>query len=205
MNTEVYTIQSGDTLGAIANRKGIDLQGLLDLNPQIANQDLIVVGQHINVPASGAPATAPLPAGSPASDSPWYPIALAELDVEEIAGSAHNPRILEYHATTSLRATDDETPWCSSFVNWCVRRAGHNGTDSAAARSWLRWGRPLATPSTGCIVVLSRGSNPASGHVGFYEGETGSHVRVLGGNQSNAVNVSSYPKSRLLGYRSVAV
>jgi hypothetical protein len=34
-----------------------------------------------------------------------YRIALKELGVEERAGADHNPRILEYHQATSLKAT----------------------------------------------------------------------------------------------------
>ncbi|KKK66354.1 hypothetical protein LCGC14_2964930, partial [marine sediment metagenome] len=40
-------------------------------------------------------------------------------------------------------ASEDETPWCSSFVNFCVCEAGYNPikeTGSARARSWLSWG-----------------------------------------------------------------
>jgi len=43
-----------------------------------------------------------------------------DTEVDEIPGSDHNQRILEYHATTTLPSGDagrDETPWCSSFVN----------------------------------------------------------------------------------------
>lgn len=42
----------------------------------------------------------------------------------EISGSKDNPKIIEYHQACTLQATDDETPWCSSFVNWCYIIAG---------------------------------------------------------------------------------
>lgn len=142
--------------------------------------------------------------GNPA----WYEIALAEKakGIREIRGRDHHPRILEYHRATTLAATDDETSWCSSFVNWCFQQADFPGTNSAAARSWLNWGQPLTTPKPGCVVVLWRESpNSWKGHVGFYAGEQGNSILVLGGNQSDgnteAVNISPYPKSRLLGYR----
>jgi hypothetical protein len=41
----------------------------------------------------------------------------------------------------------------------------------------------------------------APGHVGFYAGTEGSKVLVLGGNQSDEVNISRYPKNRILGIR----
>jgi hypothetical protein len=37
--------------------------------------------------------------------------------------------------------------------------------------------------------------------VAFYVSETATHIKVLGGNQSNQVKESNYPKSRLIGYR----
>lgn len=137
-----------------------------------------------------------------AEEFSWMPIALAEVGVKEFPGNGDNPRIVEYLKSTNLSApfnSNDETHWCSGFVNWCVERSGFEGTDSAWARGWLNWGKKLTTPRRGCIVVFKREVN--SGHVAFYIGETATQIKVLGGNQSNAVSISSYPKSRLLGYR----
>ncbi len=125
----------------------------------------------------------------------WYEIARRELGVKELQGIADNPRIVEYHSTTTLRATDDEVPWCSSFVNWCVQRAGYVGSGSAAAKSWTRWGQRIDKPVKGCLVVLTRNGG---GHVGFYEGEDGSTLHLLGGNQDDAVNVRKYRRDRLV-------
>lgn len=134
----------------------------------------------------------------------WLAIARRELGVEERAGDADNPRIVEYHAATGLHASDDETPWCGSFVAWCLKQAGikdHNAARGASARSWMAWGAPEVRPRIGAIAVFSRGSNPAQGHVGFYVGEQGGDLLILGGNQSNAVTIALQSRSRLLGYR----
>lgn len=130
----------------------------------------------------------------------WYEIAEGEVGIKEIPGDKAEARIIEYHSHTTLKATSDEVAWCSAFVNFCVDRAGLKGTHSAAARSWLQWGVPVQ-PTEGCIVVMSRGSNPAQGHVGFYAGENASLVRILGGNQHDSVCYSYFPKSHVLGYR----
>ncbi len=132
----------------------------------------------------------------------WMPIALAEQGVKEFPGNGDNPRVVEYLKSTNLAApfdANDETAWCSAFVNWCVERSGFEGTDSAWARGWLNWGKKTTAPKRGCIVVFKR--NVSSGHVAFYISETATHIKVLGGNQSNQVNISNYPKSRFLGYR----
>ncbi|NDJ78779.1 MAG: TIGR02594 family protein, partial [Chloroflexi bacterium] len=90
--------------------------------------------------------------------------------------------------------------------NWCMKKAGYQGTDSAAARSWLRWsdGIPLDVPRYGCIVVFRRlvdgVDNGRAGHVAFYVESSGNEIRVLGGNQNNAVSIKGYPSSDLLGY-----
>lgn len=73
--------------------------------------------------------------------APWLDIAKAELGVKEIPGKKHNERILEYHKATSLESTEDEVPWCSSFVSWCLEKAGVPSTRNAWARSYLAWGK----------------------------------------------------------------
>jgi len=141
------------------------------------------------------------------ADAPWLSVARAEMEreVEEVAGSGDNPRILEYFTATSYVAGHDEAPWCSAFVNWCLRQSGFEGTGSAAARSWLAWGRGVDAPMPGCVVVLWRGSPDSSqGHVGFYQGpssELPAHIDLLGGNQGNRVSIRAYPQERVLAYR----
>lgn len=135
----------------------------------------------------------------------WLALALAELGTAELAGSRHNPRILEYHACTTLKATQDEVPWCSAFACWAME-GGELGrairsTRSAAARSWMQWGVELKQPRLGCLAVFSRSSNPAFGHVAFYLDGYGGMLDILGGNQSNRVCIAKYGTGRLLGYR----
>ena len=132
-----------------------------------------------------------------------FDIAMKELGTAEIFGDTHNSRIVEYHAATSLRATSDEVAWCASFVNWCLKKASIDGTNSARARSFLTWGVAvsLEVAQRGDIVVLSRGTNPLFGHVGFFAGQEGKSVLVLGGNQSNNVSISPYPLHRILSIR----
>lgn len=125
------------------------------------------------------------------------------------APGKHHPRILMYHATTSLAATDDETAWCSSFVNYCVEQSGRTGTGSAWALDWKNWGQPATDPKEGDIVVLSRRWDGGSGgHVGFFLASDEDSVTLLGGNQRNAINIASYPRNGKSGrfeYKLVAI
>jgi uncharacterized protein (TIGR02594 family) len=128
------------------------------------------------------------------------------LNVSEYAGNQHNPRILAYHLATALKATTDEIPWCASFVNWCLREAGIEGTFSAQARSFLKWGLTIRLEKieAGDIVVFARGNNATSGHVGFFlewSSERKNCMNIIGGNQSNRVNVATFSTQRLLSIR----
>src|SRR5262245_39966632 len=117
----LYVIRPGDSLSGIAKRQGVTLSQLLALNPQIKNPNVINVGMALNLPGEQ-----PLPrANVIGGEAPWYQVALEELahGVAEIAGPESNPRILEYHASCTLHATNDDVAWCSAFANWCVTQA----------------------------------------------------------------------------------
>ncbi len=131
----------------------------------------------------------------------WLKKARIELGEKEVDGQGSNPRIIQYHSFTKLGATDDQVPWCSSFVCFIMETNGIPSTQSAQARSWLDWGIPVEKPTLGCVVVLSRGLNNNSGHVGFLVAEVPGSVHILGGNQQNAVCVQAFPKIAVIGYR----
>lgn len=140
--------------------------------------------QGLLTQAPAAVAPAPATAGVPRH----LQIARGELGTHEIRGSQDNPRVIEYHQATTLKARNDETSWCSSFVNWTMQQAGVQGTRSAAARSWLNWGQAVpkdaAHVKPGDVIVFPRGNNPAQGHVAIVSEVLGNGmVRVIGGNQ----------------------
>jgi uncharacterized protein (TIGR02594 family) len=149
----------------------------------------------------------PLPPPAGARDAAIEPIAVARaemnLGVAEIRGPQNNPRIVMYHQTTEGRPAGDETPWCSSFVNYCVEQAGLRGTNSRWALSWHEqgWGRDVASdPQEGDIAVFRRsGPGGSGGHVGFFVGGDEHRVEVLGGNQENRVCILSYPRDGRVG------
>lgn len=127
-------------------------------------------------------------------------IARREIGTTEVPGAGNNPRIIEYHSSCDLRATEDSVAWCSAFVNWCMMKAGIPRTKSAAARSWLNYGRAIDVPQVGCIVIFRRGDPPA-GHVAFVESVEGEYLLCLGGNQGDTVKCARFPKKDVLGYR----
>ncbi len=114
--------------------------------------------------------------------------------VEEVPGPKSNPRIMEYLNTTTIRATDDITPWCSACVNWVAIKAGYKGTDSAASATWRNWGRKLSKPTRGCVIGFVR--NDGSGHVGIFISEDSDTYTILGGNQSDKVGINRFSKTK---------
>jgi uncharacterized protein (TIGR02594 family) len=101
-----------------------------------------------------------------------------------------------------------QTAWCAVFVNAVLRESGYagiSGNSSKMARTFLAYGERADKPSEGDIVVLQRGSDQRTGHVGFFMGyETRGgqqYVKVLGGNQADSVNVTTFPVSQILGIR----
>lgn len=138
------------------------------------------------------------------SSAPWMAIAEKYSGIKELSGSRHNPVIVGFFAKSGHpEIKDDETAWCSAFVNAVFYEYGVKGTNNLMARSWLKWsqGEKVSTPKYGDVVIFSRGNNGYSGHVGFFVRWDDEFVYVLGGNQGNTVKVSAYPRARLLGFR----
>jgi len=134
-----------------------------------------------------------------------YKIAKGEIGVTEVIGEGDNPRVLEYFKKVGHSwVKEDSTAWCAAFVGWCLEMAGIKSSRKLNARSYLTIGKRVTKPQEGDIVVFWRDSKTSwKGHVGFYAGETDTAIKVLGGNQSNMVQISEYPKYRLLEYRRV--
>lgn len=129
-------------------------------------------------------------------------------EVKERPGAEHDPFIQWAHSLCKLGSDQpDEIAWCSSFANAIAFICGLPRSKSAAARSWLTVGTLIDLGSAeprNDVVVLARGAQTWQGHVGFYAGHDATTVSVLGGNQGDAVNVTRYPRARVLGVRRLA-
>ncbi|MGQ7792908.1 NlpC/P60 family protein [Faunimonas sp. B44] len=142
-------------------------------------------------------------ASSPAQLMPWFAEAERLKGVREISGSRHEPAIMGWAKRLGLWYPDDETPWCGLFVAHCVAATLPDEPlpgNPLGARNWLKFGI-ACPPQRGALLVFSRPGASWSGHVGFHAAEDAGAFHVLGGNQSNAVNVSRIARARLLGAR----
>lgn len=124
------------------------------------------------------------------------------LGVREVPGKGSNPVIERFLAKGGSVSNDafytDDVPWCSGYTGCVIEEAlGIESSNSLMARSYERMGfrNVIDNPLPGDVYTMYRnGKNSGSGHVGFYLGEDGLHYYILGGNQSDAVNVRKFPK-----------
>lgn len=130
----------------------------------------------------------------------WILEARRLIGLQEIKGAQHAPEIVQMWKDIKRGGIkDDETPWCAAFVGAMLERAGIRSSRFESARSYLEWGQQLMNPVPGCIVVFTR---QGGGHVGFAVGrDKAGNLLILGGNQSDAVNIKAFPVSRVTGYR----
>jgi len=129
-------------------------------------------------------------------------VALGEVGVRELP--RNNPRILQYMSETGFTSIDQNTAWCSIFINWCCMKASRQRSYKATARSWLDVGSPVTKPKLGDVVIFWRESKSSwKGHVGFFITKRNGYVYCLGGNQRNSVCIQAYKESRVLGYRNI--
>jgi uncharacterized protein (TIGR02594 family) len=121
---------------------------------------------------------------------------------KEITGDSDNELIVQMLKDIDPNVRHDEVSWCSAYMNYLCKKLGYMHTNSLMARSWFSMPIEVLKPSLGDIVILWRNSPKSwEGHVGLYISEDKDNIFVLGGNQSDQVNISPYLKTRVLGYR----
>lgn len=124
-----------------------------------------------------------------------------------VHGKENNPVIMEFFNKASHQyILDDEVPWCAAFMNAVLYDLKMPMTKKLNARSFLDLGVEVEKPEPGDIVILWRGQRDSIyGHVGIFIREDEGMLYILGGNQDSSVSIKPFPKSRLLGYRSLII
>ena len=130
--------------------------------------------------------------------------ALRLIGTKEIVGVKHNAEIMGWAKELGIEKTytADEIPWCGLFMAIVCKRAGLEFPDKPLwALNWNKFGTRQKTAMLGDVITFKRQSG---GHVGIYVGEDSVCYHILGGNQSNMVNITRIEKSRLSGIRRTA-
>lgn len=123
--------------------------------------------------------------------------------VVETPGAKNNPEILRWAKEIGLAHVykHDSIAWCGLVMAYVAAQAGWDHApkgNALYARNWASWGDKADKPSLGDVLVFVR---KGGGHVGIYVAEDKEAFHVLGGNQSDAVNIKRIAKSRLLDAR----
>lgn len=130
----------------------------------------------------------------------YVAIARRDIGLREIKGPKHAGRIVEMLRKLGAWWQDDETPWCGVALAAWMNEAGLAYPKAYyRALAWLDYGVACGA-QYGAIAVLTR---KGGGHVGIVTGVTsnGSHVRLLGGNQGDAVSEAWFPVERVSAFR----
>jgi len=137
--------------------------------------------------------------------APWYDEACRLIGLKENpARGKSNRAVLQLAEAPKLDYDEDDIPWCGLFVAHCVAATlPAEGLPSIPlrARAWEGFGDRV-DPQIGAVMVFWRKSKASGlGHVGFYFGEDDDSYHILGGNQSNMVNIRRLDRERFLSAR----
>jgi peptidoglycan endopeptidase LytE len=189
---KTYTVQNGDTLYRVAQKNGISLTRLLQLNPGI--NENIKPGQILKLDASATPSKAaatpankPAPSVSSNRSSTVVRVAYGQVGARYVWG-ASRPGAFD----------------CSGFTSYVMRQMGVNLPRTSRAQ--FNVGRAVTRSGLlpGDLVFFRGPSGGGVGHVGVY---VGNNKMVHASTPGTGVIVSSlgerYYASRYLGARRV--
>lgn len=133
----------------------------------------------------------------------WLDHAFRYRGLREVPGKKHNPTIIKWLKSLKAWWSEDETPWCGTFIAHCMREAGFPIIQHwYRAKAWMTYGTATSLTDIpfGAICVKGR---QGGGHVFFAVAKSpdGSIIYGLGGNQSNCVNIASFKRSDILAAR----
>ena len=134
---------------------------------------------------------------------PWLITAENYMGTKEIVGRRSNSIIMGWAKALGGWIgdyyTNDDIPWCGLFMAACMQENNiHiNIKNPLSARAWNEFGEKT-TPRFGAIMVFTR---RGGGHTGFYISEDDTTYHILGGNQTNTVNIIRVKKNRFIGAR----
>jgi uncharacterized protein (TIGR02594 family) len=141
--------------------------------------------------------------GAAGAEPAWVTAGLKDLGIEEKKDDQghENLGIEAFIAQAHCGKLGDA--WCAIWANAKLEQCGIMGTRNPSSQSFCN--NPnfvkLDGPALGAIAVYWRESRTSGkGHVGFYMGETATHILTLGGNESDAVRKEFEDKAKWLGY-----
>lgn len=175
-----------DQLKAFQKRRGLPVRGVADAATIAAlktNPD--APGSAVQPPAETMP--------------PWMAEMHRRMGLHEVRDNAVLSAWLKIGRFLGNPAN---LPWCGDAVESCIAKvlpAEPLPANPFFAQSWASFGVDVGQPIVGAIGVIRWSAS--AGHVGIVAGVDGNTVNLLGGNQSNAINVSAFPRAKFIGFR----
>jgi uncharacterized protein (TIGR02594 family) len=170
------------------------LKGLIDSG--VADQ--VTIAALREAPAGGT--TRPMPMVAAATVMPpWMAEMHRKMGLHEVSNTAS---LIEWLKIGKYLGNPKNLPWCGDAVESCIAKTLPQEplpSNPFFAQAWKDFGIDADGPAVGAIGVIRW--DPSSGHVGIVAGISGDRVNLLGGNQSNSINISSFPRSKLIAFR----
>jgi uncharacterized protein (TIGR02594 family) len=175
-----------DALKAFQKARGLSVSGVSD--------SLSVAALRAEPDTPGATVPAPVE-----SMPPWMAEMHRKMGLHEVRDNAVLSAWLKIGRFLGNPA---RLPWCGDAVESVIAKtlpAEPLPANPFFAQAWAKFGVDTVVPLVGSIGVIRW--NASSGHVGIVAGIEGNTVYLLGGNQSNAINVSGFPRSKFIAFR----
>jgi len=133
-------------------------------------------------------------------DAPWMITAIAE--AKTWAGKKEDviTKTTNYHKNIGGAGNLATTPWCASFVNFCLKEsntpyeASQSSQFPVSSKKFVKIDKPVY----GALMVLRNyfvdgDKSNGTGHVTFVYGKTANgRIACLGGNQGDSIKLSAY-------------
>jgi uncharacterized protein (TIGR02594 family) len=131
----------------------------------------------------------------------WLEAGIKFIGTKETPGAHDNKVIIDWAKEEgggiAATYTHDSIPWCALFANMMMTKVGIKGTETLWALDWAgKWPAvDLKQPAVGAMAPMLRNGG---GHIMCVVGrDQHGNIMGLGGNQSDAVNIRPFARSRL--------
>lgn len=141
------------------------------------------------------------PAVEPPAETmpPWMAEMHRRMGLHEVRDKA---KLIDFLKIGKFLGDPSSLPWCGDMVESCIAKTLPSEllpSNPFFAQNWSKFGRDTGSPIVGAVGVIKWSAS--SGHVGFVAGVDGTKVVLLGGNQSNAITLASFPRSKFIAFR----
>lgn len=158
------------------------------------------VSDRATVDALRADPEGTAPVDAPIRDMPpWVAEMYRRMGLHE---TRDNDALAEWLKAGKYLGDPARLPWCGDAVETCFAKTLPDEplpSNPFWAQGWAAFGRSVDGPKVGSVGVIRWSAS--AGHVGFVVGTDGGQVRMIGGNQSNMIRISSFDRGAFIAFR----